>query len=250
MFVLFLSAEVVERSPYLQCRFLPFRIFSDFYSRSCSRVIVSINTSFSRTFEWAMGHHDLIFRIEIFPLLISRQPHISPSSEMSHLRALSFLYQISLLNSGLRYLLNFSNFNSFPLWLRCFDQLHRHAQYAPGNMASPVVDTLASSYIATTSSKAGGAAEAAKSWKQHKYEHLEDRFIVQPVGFETFGTWGPAAGLFSSILRRFFGFGDPLAYLVIIVDFVINFWLSSDWHICICPCLNCCEHGDTAEIQI
>ena len=54
-----------------------------------------------------------------------------------------------------------------------------------------VVDTLASSYIATTSSKAGGAAEAAESRK-----HLGDRFIVQPVGFETLGTWGPAARSF------------------------------------------------------
>ena len=61
-----------------------------------------------------------------------------------------------------------------------------------------VVDTLASSYIATTSAKAGGAAEAAESRKQHKYELFEDRFIVQPVGFETVGSWGPAARTFLS----------------------------------------------------
>ena len=65
-----------------------------------------------------------------------------------------------------------------------------------------VVDTLASSYIATTSSKAGKAAEAAESRKQRKYEHLEDRFIVQPVGFETLGTWGPAARSFLSDIDR------------------------------------------------
>ena len=54
-----------------------------------------------------------------------------------------------------------------------------------------VVDTLASSYIATTSDKAGGAAEAAESRKQRKYELFEDRFIVQPVRFETLGSWTP-----------------------------------------------------------
>ena len=65
-----------------------------------------------------------------------------------------------------------------------------------------VVDTLASSYIATTSAKAGGAAEAAESRKQRKYEHFEDRFIVQPVGFETLGSWGPAARTFLSDIGR------------------------------------------------
>ena len=59
-----------------------------------------------------------------------------------------------------------------------------------------VVDTLASSYIATTSAKAGGAAEAAESRKRCKYDLLEDRFIVQPVGFESLGSWGPAARTF------------------------------------------------------
>ena len=68
-----------------------------------------------------------------------------------------------------------------------------------------VVDTVASSYIATTSSKAGGAAEAAESRKQRKYKHLEDRFIVQPVGFETLGSWGPAARSFRVIGHRLSG---------------------------------------------
>ena len=58
------------------------------------------------------------------------------------------------------------------------------------------MDTLALSYNATTSAKAGGAAEAAESRKQRKYELLEDRFIVQPVEFETLGSWGPAARTF------------------------------------------------------
>ena len=61
------------------------------------------------------------------------------------------------------------------------------------------MDTLASSYTATTSAKAGGAAE---SRKQRKHELLEDRFIVQPVGFETLGNWGLAARTFLSDIGR------------------------------------------------
>ena len=49
----------------------------------------------------------------------------------------------------------------------------------------------------------------------------------QKIGVDIFCFYpnflGKTAGLFSSILTRLFGFGDPLAYLVIIVDFVINF---------------------------
>ena len=64
------------------------------------------------------------------------------------------------------------------------------------------MDTLAPSYIATTSAKVGGAAEAAESRKQRKYELFEDRFIVQPVGFETLGCWEPAARTFLSDIGR------------------------------------------------
>ena len=64
------------------------------------------------------------------------------------------------------------------------------------------MDTLASSYIATTSAKAGGAAEAAESRKRCKYDLLEDRFIVQPVGFETLGCLEPAAMAFLSDISR------------------------------------------------
>ena len=35
-----------------------------------------------------------------------------------------------------------------------------------------------------------------------KYEHLEDRFIVQPVGIETLGSWRPAARSFLSDIGR------------------------------------------------
>ena len=65
-----------------------------------------------------------------------------------------------------------------------------------------VVDTLTSSYIAITSAKAGGAAEAAESRKQRKYELVEGRFIVQPVGFETLDSWGPVARTFLSNIGR------------------------------------------------
>ena len=64
------------------------------------------------------------------------------------------------------------------------------------------MDTLASSYIATTSANAGGEAE---SRKQRKYELFEDRFIVQPVGFETLGSWGPVARTFLSDIGRRIG---------------------------------------------
>ena len=61
------------------------------------------------------------------------------------------------------------------------------------------MDTLAPSYIWTTSAKAEGAAE---SRKQRKYELLEDRFIVQPIGLETLSSWGPAARTFLSNIGR------------------------------------------------
>ena len=51
--------------------------------------------------------------------------------------------------------------------------------------------------MTTTSAKAGGAAE---SRKQCKYELLEDRFIVQPVGFQILGSWGPVARTFLSAI--------------------------------------------------
>ena len=45
-------------------------------------------------------------------------------------------------------------------------------------------------------------AEAAECRKQRKYELFEDRFIVQPVGFETLGSWRPAARTFLSDIGR------------------------------------------------
>ena len=59
-----------------------------------------------------------------------------------------------------------------------------------------VVDTLAQSYVAATSQLAGAAADAAETRKQHKHEALQNRFIVQPVGFETMGSWDARARSF------------------------------------------------------
>ena len=59
-----------------------------------------------------------------------------------------------------------------------------------------VVDTLAQSYVAATSQLTGSAADAAESRKQRKYAALEHQFIVQPVGFETMGSWGAGAKAF------------------------------------------------------
>ena len=59
-----------------------------------------------------------------------------------------------------------------------------------------VVDTVAQSYVAITSQQAGAAADAAEGRKQRKYEQLENKFIVQPVGFETMGSWDAGAKAF------------------------------------------------------
>ena len=58
------------------------------------------------------------------------------------------------------------------------------------------VDTLAQSYVAATSQNAGAAADAAENRKQRKYHALENRFVVQPIGFETMGSWGAGAKAF------------------------------------------------------
>ena len=59
-----------------------------------------------------------------------------------------------------------------------------------------VVDTLAQSYVVATSQHAGAAADAAENRKQRKYHALENRFVVQPIGFETMESWGAGAKAF------------------------------------------------------
>ena len=56
--------------------------------------------------------------------------------------------------------------------------------------------TLAQSYVATTSKQAGAAADAAENRKQRKYHALENRFVVQPIDFETMASWGAGAKAF------------------------------------------------------
>ena len=51
------------------------------------------------------------------------------------------------------------------------------------------VDTVALSYIAATSTRAGSAADQAEAAKTLKYAELKDRFCFVPIGFETFGAW-------------------------------------------------------------
>ena len=51
-------------------------------------------------------------------------------------------------------------------------------------------DTLAHSYIASTSQAAGKAAEKAEDTKLVTYSHLAGNFSVIPVATETLGAWG------------------------------------------------------------
>ena len=53
-----------------------------------------------------------------------------------------------------------------------------------------VADTVAQSYVAAMSQPAGAAVDAVENRKQSKYRALENQFIVQPIGFETMGSWG------------------------------------------------------------
>jgi len=50
-----------------------------------------------------------------------------------------------------------------------------------------VTDTLAESYLATTSTVAGGAAEGAASRKELKYQALASTHTFIPLAFETLG---------------------------------------------------------------
>ncbi len=59
-----------------------------------------------------------------------------------------------------------------------------------------VVDTFAISYIAQTSVRAGAAADQAEDKKTEKYAGFLDRYIFQPIGFKTTGTWGASAKKF------------------------------------------------------
>ena len=53
-----------------------------------------------------------------------------------------------------------------------------------------MVDTLAPSHIAETSSLAGAAAVKAEAAKVAKYTDLSRTHIFVPLAFETMGSWG------------------------------------------------------------
>lgn len=50
-----------------------------------------------------------------------------------------------------------------------------------------VADTLAESYLATTSTEAGAAAEGAASRKEAKYQAITGTYSFVPLAFETMG---------------------------------------------------------------
>ncbi|GAU87628.1 hypothetical protein RvY_00447 [Ramazzottius varieornatus] len=53
--------------------------------------------------------------------------------------------------------------------------------------------TLAKSYVGKTSEKVGAAAKDAEERKIQKYQGIASQYLFVPLGFETFGSWGPAA---------------------------------------------------------
>ena len=55
------------------------------------------------------------------------------------------------------------------------------------------VNTPAKSHGKKTSKVAGSAAEYAKRLKNENYAHLAHQFDFYPIGFQTFGSWGPSA---------------------------------------------------------
>ncbi|XP_055355148.1 uncharacterized protein LOC129600635 [Paramacrobiotus metropolitanus] len=65
-----------------------------------------------------------------------------------------------------------------------------------------VADTFAQTYIARTSRVPGSAAEARENHKLGKYDGLADRYVVQPIAFETTGTFGPLTKKFFKELSR------------------------------------------------
>ena len=56
-----------------------------------------------------------------------------------------------------------------------------------------VVDTVALTHVVDSAERAGSAAENAERKKTEKYRDLGSQYLFYPVGFETFGTWGPSA---------------------------------------------------------
>ena len=74
-----------------------------------------------------------------------------------------------------------------------------------------VTDTLASSYVALSSTSAGNAAEGAATNKEAKYVNLRDSYDFVPIAFETLGSInGAGVAFLSSLGRRLItSSGDP-----------------------------------------
>lgn len=65
-----------------------------------------------------------------------------------------------------------------------------------------VVDTFAISYIAHTSKESGSTGSLAEERKTEKYQSFLERYIFQPIGFETTGVWGKGAVSFMKELGK------------------------------------------------
>ena len=65
-----------------------------------------------------------------------------------------------------------------------------------------VVDTLASTHVIDSAERAGSAAEEAERKKTEKYSDLGSHYLFSPVGFGTFGTWGPSVTDLLGTVRR------------------------------------------------
>jgi len=72
-------------------------------------------------------------------------------------------------------------------------------------------DTLAVSYVNSTSMSHGAAARLAFEKKIKKYEFLSERYIMMPVAVETFGSWARESLQFIQVIGRRIAFrnGDP-----------------------------------------
>ena len=65
-----------------------------------------------------------------------------------------------------------------------------------------VIDTMANSYLNTTSTTAGGAADIAAARKAEKYQELARGYEVIPVAIETMGPMNPAGADFINNIGR------------------------------------------------
>ena len=99
-----------------------------------------------------------------------------------------------------------------------------------------VADSLAASYLSSTSVTAGAAAEQAALRKHSKYQLLSDNFCFVPVAFETLGPFGNEAIEFINILGSKITetSGDPneTKYLFQHLSLTIQRFnsISTSWH--------------------